>query len=167
MTSISELKAGQGNVNIEVIVKSIEEEKSFNKFGRQLRVANAIVTDGNAEIKLTLWNDDIGKVKIGSVIKVTNGYVNEFNGEKQLTSGKFGKLEFVGEKEVPESQKNESDNKSEVDEDDELEDEEEMTGKSSKKEPKKKIKEEAYEADLEKEEDVDDEKDLGESEEDY
>ena len=28
-------------------------------------------------------------------IKVVNGYVNEFQGEKQLTSGKFGSLEKV------------------------------------------------------------------------
>jgi len=92
---ISELTSGQGKVNVEAEVKSIEEPRSFNKFGRSIRVANAIVTDGSGEIKLTLWNDDIDKVKAGSKVKITNGFVNEFQGEKQLTSGKFGKLEVL------------------------------------------------------------------------
>ncbi|PIN95203.1 hypothetical protein COU53_00580, partial [Candidatus Pacearchaeota archaeon CG10_big_fil_rev_8_21_14_0_10_30_48] len=97
MTKISELKPGQGSVNIEVTIKSLDEPRTFNKFGKDLRVANAIVTDGESEIKLTLWNDDINKVKVGVVVKITNGYVSEFQGEKQLTTGKFGKLEISGE----------------------------------------------------------------------
>jgi len=92
---IKELQPGQGSINIEVIVKSIEPIKTINKFGKELRLANAIVTDGNDEIKLTLWNEDVDKVKAGSIIKITNGYVNEFQGEKQLTLGKFGKIEII------------------------------------------------------------------------
>ena len=92
---LSELKSKQGNVNVEVTVKSVEEPKIINKFGKEIKLANAVVTDGESEIKLTLWNEDIDKVKVGSIIRITNGYVNEFQGEKQLTSGKFGKLEIV------------------------------------------------------------------------
>jgi len=95
MVKISELQAGQGRVNVEAEVKSLEEPRTFNKFGRELKVANAVVSDDSGEIKLTLWNEDIDKVKVGSKIKITNGYVNEFQGEKQLTSGKFGKMEIV------------------------------------------------------------------------
>ena len=93
---ISELKAGQGKVDIEAEVKSKAETRTFNKYGRDLKVCNAVVSDDSGEIKLSLWNDDIDKVNVGDDIKITNGYVSEFNGEKQLTSGKFGKLEVVG-----------------------------------------------------------------------
>jgi replication factor A1 len=93
---ISELKSGQGNVDIELTVKSVEEPKTINKYGKELRLTNAIVTDGESEIKLTLWNDEVDKVKTGQVIKISKGYVNEFNGEKQLTAGKFGKIEIKG-----------------------------------------------------------------------
>jgi len=95
MAKISELKTGEGKVDIEAEVKSIEEPRNFNKFGRELKVANAVVADDSGEIKLTLWNEDIEKIKVGSKIKITNGFVNEFQGEKQLTSGKFGKLEIL------------------------------------------------------------------------
>ncbi len=92
---LSELQPGQGSINVELTIKSVEEPKTINKYGRDLKLANAIATDGESEIKLTLWNEDVDKVKAGSIIKITNGYVNEFQGEKQLTTGKFGKLEVL------------------------------------------------------------------------
>jgi replication factor A1 len=92
---IKDLQAGQGNVDIEVTVKSIEQPRTINKYGKDLRLANAIVTDGSDEVKLTLWNDDVDKVKVGSILKIEKGYVSEFQGEKQLTTGKFGKMTLV------------------------------------------------------------------------
>ena len=92
---ISELKTGQGKVDIELMIKSKSDVRVMNKYGKELKVANAIGSDDSGEIKITLWNDDADKVMMGSRIKITNGYVSEFNGEKQLTSGKFGKLEVV------------------------------------------------------------------------
>ena len=92
---ISELKTGQGKVDIDVQVVSVEPPREFNKFGRSGKVANAIVTDGSGEIKFSLWNDDCDKVKQGMKLKITNGYVSEFKGEKQLSAGKFGKFEIV------------------------------------------------------------------------
>lgn len=97
MTKISELTVGQGNVEVEGTLKEIGEPKVFNKFGRELKVADAIFEDDSGNVKLSLWNDDIGKFKAGDKVKIINGYVNEFQGEKQLTSGKFGKMEKVGE----------------------------------------------------------------------
>jgi len=77
---INELKAGQGKVDVEVKVKSKAEPRQFDKYGKTLRVCNAVVEDGNGEIALTLWNEDIDKVNIGDTLKITNGYVSEFNG---------------------------------------------------------------------------------------
>jgi len=92
---ISDLKVGQNRVDVEAEVKSIEEPRSFDRFGRTVKVANAVVEDDSGSIKLTLWNQDIDNVKQGNKVKITNGFVNEFNGEKQLTAGKFGKLEVL------------------------------------------------------------------------
>ncbi len=92
---ISDLRARQGSVNLEAVVKSIEEPRAFNKFGRDLRVTNAVIEDDSGSIKLTLWNADIDNVHVGDTVRVTNGFVNEFKGENQLTTGKFGKLEVI------------------------------------------------------------------------
>jgi len=93
--NISDLQPGQGSVNIQLTIASVEEPRVINKYGKDLKLANAIATDGKEEIKLTLWNEDVDKVKTGSIVKIENGYVSEFQGEKQLTSGKFGKLDVV------------------------------------------------------------------------
>ncbi len=92
---VSELRAGQGKVDTEVTVKSKEAPRAFQKYGRELKVCNAVVQDDSGEIKMSLWNSDADKINVGDKIKITNGYVSEFNGEKQLTSGKYGKLEVV------------------------------------------------------------------------
>jgi len=103
MTKIKELTPRQGNVNVEGAITEIGETKSFNKFGRQLIVADSILKDDSGAVKLTLWNDDVSKYKVGDKIKIVNGYVGEFQGEKQLTAGKFGKIEKIGEGEVEEA----------------------------------------------------------------
>ena len=108
---ISELKTNQGSVEVEGVISELGDTRAFNKYGRELKVANAILKDDSGAIKLTLWNDDVTRFKEGDKIKITNGYVGEFQGEKQLTSGKFGKIEKVGNVEV--------DEKSEISVDDE------------------------------------------------
>lgn len=100
---ISELRAGQGNVEIEGIITEIGDTRAFNKYGRELKVSNAILKDDSGAIKLTLWNDDVMRFKEGDKIKIINGYVSEFQGEKQLTSGKFGRMEKIGEGETADS----------------------------------------------------------------
>ncbi len=90
---VNELNAGQGNVEVEGVIKEVGEPRTFNKFGRELTVVNAILEDDSGNIKLSLWNDDATRFKVGDKVKVVNGYVSEFQGEPQLTSGKFGSVE--------------------------------------------------------------------------
>ena len=89
---VSELRPGQGNVNVTGVIKAIGECRSFNKFGKELKVCNAMLEDESGSIKLSLWNDDATRFTDGDKLKIVNGYVNEFQGEKQLTSGKFGQI---------------------------------------------------------------------------
>jgi len=95
MMKIKDLKPRQGKVDIEVEIVDIGEVREFQKFGKAGRVATASAKDETGKINLTLWNDEIDSVKIGDKVKITNGYVNEFQGEMQLTSGRFGKLEVI------------------------------------------------------------------------
>jgi len=92
---ISELRANQDKVDLDVEVLSVSPEKSFTKFGRTIRVANARIRDDSGEGSLTLWNQEIEQVRPNARVKVTNGFVREFQGELTVTSGKFGKLEVI------------------------------------------------------------------------
>jgi ssDNA-binding replication factor A large subunit len=57
---------------------------------------NAQASDETGSITLTLWNDDVNKVKTGDKIKITKGWVGEYQGKFQLSAGKFGKMEILG-----------------------------------------------------------------------
>ena|SRR3989339_1695856 len=92
---IKDLKPNQGNVDLLLKVKDKGDVRSFEKFGKKGRVCTAIVTDATGEIKLTLWNDDIDKIKSGDKIHLINGWCSEYQGEKQLSTGKFGQIEVV------------------------------------------------------------------------
>lgn len=103
---VNELQPKQGKIDIELEITEMSEPKTFQKWGKDGRVCNAKGKDDTGEISVTLWNDQIDKVKVGSKIQIKNGYVGEWQGEKQLSTGKFGTLEVVGEGaagETPES----------------------------------------------------------------
>ena len=93
--AIADLKPGDQKVNVKGEIVSVGDVREINKYGRSLRVASAVLKDESGTIQLVLWNDDIDKVKAGNVVQIENGYVNEWQGTSQLTSGKFGKLTIV------------------------------------------------------------------------
>ena len=95
--AVKDLKIRQGNVDIIVDIVDVGETRQFDKFGKSGRVATAIAKDDTGDIKLTLWNEQIDNVKSGDKVHITNGYVSEWQGEPQLTTGKMGKIEVVGE----------------------------------------------------------------------
>ena len=92
---ISEIQANQGNISVEAEIVAKEEPRTFTKFGKSGQVCSATLRDSSGEIRLTLWNDDIEKVEIGSRIKLENGWCSEFREQKQLSAGKYGKLEII------------------------------------------------------------------------
>ena len=89
---ISELKPGQGNVNLDAEVVEIKPAREINKYGRTLKVADVILRDDSGTITLALWNENIDKVSEGKKVKIENGYVNTWQDKVQLTLGKFGKI---------------------------------------------------------------------------
>jgi len=50
------------------------------------------VKDESGEIDLSLWNNQCDEVEVGDKVKISNGYVSEWQDKLQLTAGKFGTL---------------------------------------------------------------------------
>ena len=100
---INELRDGMRRIEVEakVIQKSETREVRSRYTNETYRVADATIEDETGTITLTLWNEQIDQVKAGMKVHIENGWVGEFQGEPQLTTGKFGKLEVVGEGEAP------------------------------------------------------------------
>ncbi len=122
---VKDLKPRQGNVDITLEVIEVGETREFQKFGNTGRVANVIGKDSTGQVKVSLWNDDIDKVKEGDHIKITNGWVSEFQGEKQLSAGRLGKLEVVGKEDAGEAASTKK-GKKKPKEEEEIEEDEDM-----------------------------------------
>ena len=94
--NVSELQPKQGKVDLILDIVEKGELREFQKFGKGGKVCNATGKDDSGQISLTLWNEQVEQVNLGDKVKITNGYVGEWHGEKQLSTGKFGTLEVVG-----------------------------------------------------------------------
>jgi replication factor A1 len=92
---IKDIQPNQGNIDLVLTVTEKGDTRTFEKFGKAGSVCTAKVKDDSGEIKLTLWNEDIDKVKVGDKIHLKNGWCSEYQGEKQLSSGKFGEIEVL------------------------------------------------------------------------
>jgi ribosomal protein S18 acetylase RimI-like enzyme len=93
---ISELTPDLRGVDIEAKILEISEPRQVRSrsSGESLRVAEALIDDGTGTIILTLWNDQIRQAKVNDKVRINNGYVTFFRGQKQLNVGRYDPLIF-------------------------------------------------------------------------
>ncbi len=90
---ISQVQNQRNKINTRGTLKSKGEVRNVNmRAGGTIDVCDAVISDDSGEIKLTLWGEDIAKVKEGDTIVIKNGYTNSFKGDVSLTKGKFGEM---------------------------------------------------------------------------
>jgi len=64
------------------------------KFGLA-RICGAYIRDETGTIQLTLWDNDIERVKDGYTIKIENGYVNAWYGVRSLNTKRSSPLRII------------------------------------------------------------------------
>lgn len=93
---IRELRDGMRRVDVEGQISDISDPRTVNlRAGGQAKVADCTLNDDSGSIKLTLWDDQIDEVKVGSRVKIESGYTNSFRGEIRLNVGRYGRLEVL------------------------------------------------------------------------
>jgi replication factor A1 len=85
------------NVIAKVVSKSEVRSIATGRDGAPHRVCDALVGDETGCVYLTLWDDNIEKVKEGETISIGNGYVTLFRGNMRLNVGRYGTLETAKE----------------------------------------------------------------------
>ena len=101
---IKDLQPRQGKVELVAKIAEKGDARTIEKPNFTGKVCNAKLQDETGTIKLTLWNEQCDQVNNGDTVKISNGYVSEYQGEMQLSTGKFGSLEVVEKGEaVPEA----------------------------------------------------------------
>lgn len=78
-----------------LLSKSEVRNVAAGRDGEPHKVSDALVGDETGCIYLTLWDDNIEKVKDGDTINVKNGYINLFRGNMRLNVGRYGTLEIA------------------------------------------------------------------------
>jgi replication factor A1 len=93
---IGELNPSSRAVNVlaKLISKSEVRNVAAGRDGEPHKVSDAMVGDETGCIYLTLWDDNIEKVKDGDTILIKNGYINLFRGNMRLNVGRYGTLEI-------------------------------------------------------------------------
>ena len=87
--NVSELADQTKVEELQLRITELGEVKE-TKFGR---VQNATAEDDSGAVQLSLWNDQTGKYKEGDVVVVRNGWCKLFNGQLQVSAGKYGTVE--------------------------------------------------------------------------
>ncbi len=93
---IKDLKRGGFEGSIEGEITELEEVKEIQgRFGNKLTVANGTLTDDSGEIKIALWNEDTAAYSKGDKIRISDGWVSEFQEELKVSPGRNGKIEKI------------------------------------------------------------------------
>lgn len=80
------------NVTAKVVSKTEVREIPMGRDGSAHKVSDALIGDETGVVYLTLWDDNIEKVKEADTVRIENGYVTLFKGNIRLNIGKYGKL---------------------------------------------------------------------------
>jgi replication factor A1 len=92
----SDVRPEMRRIDIELKVVEVEEPRTYiRRDGREGRVTTAIAEDDTGKIKISLWDADIDRVKVGDKIKIINGYARLFRNEVHVSAGIYGKLEVI------------------------------------------------------------------------
>lgn len=103
LVKVEKLTPNSREVN--TIVKVISKSEVRNVTGRDYtmrRVADALVGDETGCVYLTLWDDNIEKIKEEATLRITNGYVNLFRGNMRLNIGRYGSFQLLEESPITE-----------------------------------------------------------------
>jgi len=99
--TIAQLSDGMKGIEIKGIVESIFPIKEFEKNNKKGKLKSFILTDGNGEVRVTLWNDQVEKYDLtkGSEVCLSNVIVTTYNEKKQVTLGFNGTIQILNKKE--------------------------------------------------------------------
>ncbi|EQD28507.1 SOSS complex subunit B1 [mine drainage metagenome] len=79
---------------IEAEVVQLEEAREVpTRDGGKRKVRNGRLKDGTGEIALVLWGSEVDLVQQGERVRITEGWVKDYQGRPQISLGRSGKLE--------------------------------------------------------------------------
>ena len=91
--NVRDIRSDSRRIEAEGVVKALGERREVRlRTGAIASVCDATFADESGEISVSLWDSDIGRVKVGSRVRIQNGYAKTFRGQLQLNIGRYGRL---------------------------------------------------------------------------
>jgi replication factor A1 len=82
---IGNLRFGMKGIDVTAKIIEVPPIKSVvTQWGSQCYVSNVKIADETGSIRLSLWNGQADKVRVGDEVELTNCYVSRFAGQPQL-----------------------------------------------------------------------------------
>ncbi len=78
MTNCEEAKQMRSGINIQGRIERKGEARTVNTKYGETQVCDSYIADETGRIKLTLWGEDIEKVKNGDTVSVQGAYTTTF-----------------------------------------------------------------------------------------
>jgi hypothetical protein len=92
-TFISDLRPSR-MATFEATVALLEEIREIEtRDGTRKKVRNGRLKDGTGEIVFVLWGSEVELVQEGDRVRITEGWVKDYQGRPQISLGRSGKLE--------------------------------------------------------------------------
>lgn len=95
---IAELEENSKVIDLIGTITQLDEPKAMQS-GTQLQ--EGILSDETGQVKVTFWGDQVNKYKANEKIRFITGWCKSFNNELQVSTGKFGKIEYAEPKNMP------------------------------------------------------------------
>ncbi|MBI2575484.1 DUF2240 family protein [Candidatus Woesearchaeota archaeon] len=92
---IKNVLPGMRNVDITAKVISVYPAKSFQKDGREGKIASLLVADETGQTRIAMWNEHAEKaanISPGDIVKVKGGYSKQRNGANEVHLGDKAQL---------------------------------------------------------------------------
>lgn len=96
-TRIADVSDGDKKHIVEGIVDSISDPREVfsKKDSKYHQVADAILKDDSASMKLVLWDNMIRQVRKNEKIRIETAYISTFRDELQLNVSKYGRIAIL------------------------------------------------------------------------
>ena len=102
LTKVIDFKPDMKSLNARVKVVSISEPRQVVTARGPRTLCEALVGDETACVIMTLWENQINKVKPGDVLDIENGFISLVRGSMRLNVGKYGRITVVQAPDFPE-----------------------------------------------------------------
>lgn len=89
MGTIATLEKDSKVINLLATITHLDEP---TETPNKVPVQEGVISDRTGQVKISLWNDQVGQFKVGDTVMIATGWCKEFNGDLQVSTGKFGKI---------------------------------------------------------------------------